>query len=375
MVARDHHRSNTRRTALSHSRFDLITGRVDHTHHTHEGQPALNGRRLNHSGQLVDIFIRHRQHTQRATTHIEIGRVQSLTILIGQRTLLATHVNLLAAGQHLVHRALHSHQQSSRRGVAVNGCHQFALRIKRDLSLTRSFGVERIFIESPLQTQVEQSRLGWVAKCLHSITFAAQLAVIGEVGNTHQQSLGIGIDHIVSHQHIVGIDMRYGHSVLGQRTRLVRADYGRTTERLDRGQIADNRILLSQTLHTDCQHDGRNRRQTFGDRRRSQTHRRHKHRHKVVAIQHTHHKYQYADSQRCHRQILTQLIQTLLHRGFGFGHGLDHRGDLAHLRALAHSRNHTATTTIGNRTRRKSHIRSVANRSLALDGRGLLLDG
>ena len=110
VVARDHHRTNTRRTALSHSRFDLLTRRVDHTHHTHEGQPALNACRLNHSGQFVDIFIRHRQHTQRATTHIEIGRIQSLTILIGQRTLLATHVNLLAAGQHLVHRALHSHQ-------------------------------------------------------------------------------------------------------------------------------------------------------------------------------------------------------------------------------------------------------------------------
>ena len=257
----------------------------------------------------------------------------------------------------------------------MNGCHQFALRIERDLCRTRSLRVERIFIESPLQTQVEQSRLGRVAKCLHSITFTAQLTVICEVGNTHQQSLSIGIDHIVSHQHIVGIDMRYGHSVLGQRTRLVRADHGRTSERLNRGQVADNRILLSQTLHADRQHDSRNRGQTFGDRRRSQTHRRHKHRHQVVAIQHTHHKYQHADSQRCHRQILTQLIQTLLHRGFGFGHRLDHRGDLAHLRVLAHGCNYTATTTIGNRTRRKSHIGSVANRSLALDGRGLLLDG
>jgi hypothetical protein len=71
----------------------------------------------------------------------------------------------------------------------------------------------------------------------------------------------------------------HGHLVARQGAGLVRADYGRAAQCLDRRQAADDRVTLRHAPDADGQGDGEHRRQTLRDHRHRQCDSRHEHRH------------------------------------------------------------------------------------------------
>ncbi len=60
------------------------------------------------------------------------------------------------------------------------------------------------------------------------------------------------------------VDDRHGHAVLGQCARLVGADDRHRTQRLDRRQLADERVAAQHALRAEGQRHGDDRRQPFG---------------------------------------------------------------------------------------------------------------
>ena len=77
-----------------------------------------------------------------------------------------------------------------------------------------------------------------------------------------------GTGHFVIHPgRINGL---HGHLVLGQRAGFVRADDGRTAQRFDRRQLADDHMTFGHAGDTDSQGDGHCHRQTLGDSRHGQ---------------------------------------------------------------------------------------------------------
>ena len=187
------------------------------------------------------------------------------------------------------------------------------------------------------------------------------------------------------------------HLVLRQRAGLVGADRRGGTQRLDRGEFADQRVALDHLAHAEGQADRDDGGQTFrhggdgqadGDQKRldqlvlkllevraqtavggeDQT---------EVGIAHDgDDEHQRADHQRRQAQRLAQLIEFLLQRGRFFFKRLDHLGDQADLRGHARAGDDAFAAAIRHHRAHVGRVLAVAQRRFFLQRHaGFFLDG
>ena len=168
--------------------------------------------------------------------------------------------------------------------VSVDGAHELPLRRERDLSDAWQARLERFIRETGLACGDEQCALGRVAlhdpaavALLHgcvvrpvsdgqcSLKLVAERPIDGAAALPRYFALGRVARSTERHTPAGGDDGAHGHLVLRQRAGLVGGDDARRAERLDGGQVADDRVSPSHALHADRQHGGDDGRQSLGD--------------------------------------------------------------------------------------------------------------
>ncbi len=163
-------------------------------------------------------------------------------------------------------------------------------------------------------------------------------------------------------------DRAHRHLVLGQRPRLVRADGGDGTQRLDGVQPPRDGVAARHVLHADCQRDRHDRRQSLGDHRDGEADRGHEQLTPVRAMDDpAEDDQQDGDSQHDRGEHLPEPVHLLGQRS---REGLDvrhHRVDLADLRVHARGDDDAPAGPAGHQGAREGHGRPVADAGVGVD--------
>ena len=169
-----------------------------------------------------------------------------------------------------------------------------------------------------------------------------------------------------------------GHLVLRERAGLVGADYLRTSERLDRGELAYNRIFLRHICDAYREHYSNNGGEPLGNRRDGETHCDHEHINYALEYQRgvaarerrTLHKQrkgedENADAEHEKCQRFGELRELLLQRGLPVLSFCYRVGYFAHLGVHARVGDDRFAAPVDDGAAHISHIFSVAERDVA----------
>ena len=354
MVARDHHGTHAGFLTLLDSCLHLRTHGVDHTKKTHKHQVVLDTLGRGILGDLVQRTVRSSQHAERTVCHTLVSSQHSGAVLIGQRQILTVTANVRTLLQNLVGSALGELQNPTVR-LTVNGGHHLTHAVKGSLCHTGCGTVQLGLADTQRIGVVDQCTLGRLA---HGLTLFGVEGCVRALCHCACQQLNL-LAVVVHHRHLV----------LGQSTRLIRADDLRTTQRFHRRQALDDGLFLCHTGHTHRQHDGHHRCQTLGDSRNRQRHRNDK------GIQNSiqriadqlctvkddlEHEDEHADRQHQNAQDLGQFVQALLQRcGFLFGL-CQHVRNLTHFGIHTRSHHNSLCTAVHDGTTHIHHVLAVA---------------
>ena len=274
-----------------------------------------------------------------------------------------------AALQDHVHSALGQHHQAA--GQLMNRRHQLAVRIKGDLSQTGPAGTDIFFLEAKPLTQTDQCSLGGIAH----LVLLIHSSVTAQQGGTQQRLLqGIVEVHLLHGTgHAGGVQLLYGHLVLGQGAGFIRADDRHAAKAFHSLQLADDGVFPGHFLCTEGQHDRHYRGQRLRNCRNSQCHSKQEGTHDVLLPhKHADAKENSTDRQNADRKLLAETVQRHLQRSLLLLSALQQSGNAAHLGVHTSASNQKTGTAIGHKAAGEHHVLPVTQSHITFYGLHLL---
>ena len=272
MIAGDHLDADAGRAAVACGLQGLRAGRVDQAQKAQENQPALD---VDHCQPHCVVLDRERRHGQ----HTLAVRGETLDVAMP-----AGHVQDAVAARgalgpaHLEHAFRCAFDMDDGRvvGRGVQRRHVAMPSVERDLVEAPEALPRGRRLEASLGGENQQCRLHWIAFDRPACMGPPEMSVVAEQGsqrNLAEDRIVGGLDRpfrrVPDPRHReapVGRDYRlHGHLVAGERAGLVTADRRHRSERLDRGQAADDGVPGRHPTDPDRERDRHHRRQAFRD--------------------------------------------------------------------------------------------------------------
>ena len=228
-----------------------------------------------------------------------------------------------------------------RRRAACTVLIRLRLRVERHLADAREGGAQAGDVDAGAVRRGQQRRLRRVAeqrqlavgrrarrrrRCTAARPDGEQAVTAGRVPHRRYRaprSSGVGAGDV---------DDGDGHPVLGQRAGLVRADDRHRAERLDGGELADERVAAQHPLRADRQREGHDGGQALGDDRHGDADRGEHQLRQRLAGQRAEGDDEEGDGHPAERELLADAVEPLLQRRLRGGDALQHRGDAARAR-------------------------------------------
>ena len=274
VIAGDHLHADSGLPAGRHCGDGLGARRIDHSHQTEQGEPALEVGRGEGVAGCVPPARRHRQHP-----HAPPGPGLDL-FQDGAGVDRGAPGREGTAAQHHLGRSLQENPAGPV-GPPVQRGHVPVLRLEGQDVETRRGAPERLGLQAGLSRRHHQRRLGGVAGHREPGAGLLHVGVVAERGGTEEVE-GRGVRH---HRHAAGEEpplgrpagplhlerpgrcpeRQHGHLVAGQGTGLVGADHRGGAERLHGRQLADDGVTRRHALHPDGECDGDDGRQSLRD--------------------------------------------------------------------------------------------------------------
>ncbi len=160
---------------------------------------------------------------------------------------------------------------------------------------------------------------------------------------------------------VEGPQALHEHAALRESARLVGADDRDGTERLDRGQPANERVVADHALRPEGEPDRHHGRQRLGDGRHGEAHGGEEHQLGVLATRHAGHEHHDADGDGGHRQPAPEHGEPLLQRRMGRLVLLEQTGDLAERRLHARGDHDAARPAVHDRGALEHHVAPVTD--------------
>ena len=252
MVTGDHHGADAGALGIGHCSHRFGAGRVDHRDQADKDIALLVIQR--EFTDAVQLPAAKGQHTQTLLGEVVVYLHDLLPVLLGEGAdPIGGHDPVRALQQH-IDGAL-GHQGGDSLDL-LQGGHQFAVGVKGQLGQPLMLAAVSAFLHTEVFAQQYQSHLGGVTDG------GATLLVVGGIAGQQccfeQQALGIvGQFQILAVAELaIGIDLFYGHAVLGEGTGLIRTDDRDSTQAFHRLEFLDDGILLGHLLGSDGQYNG-----------------------------------------------------------------------------------------------------------------------
>ena len=266
---------------------------------------------------------------------------------------------------------------------AVHGAHPLAGRVERQLVDTGHGLSQRLDVEPRVVGGLEERRLGGVThEPDGAIGVDVQLTVVAQQCADEQRTRpsrrgpdrrgGIGVE-----LHLMAGHVEHGdrHLVLGERARLVGADHRDRAERLDSGQLADERMATQHALRADGERERDDGGKTFGDDCDSDADRG---QHQVSGRFTSDRPHRHDGERHGHPdqgELLADPIEATLQRRLLGLHTLQQAGDVPQLGAHTGRDDHTSTPPGADLGTRVGHAQAIAEREVvSIDLVDLLVD-
>ncbi len=266
MVAGDHDDADPGLAAARDRLRHFPMRRIDHGHESEEGKRTLDRLRRQGLGAMRDVPRRHSEH---AIGLLRKGAAleEELFPFSGRhRTARPPLHDVIAQGNHELGGALDQGHQLAL--DPVNRAHALAVGIEGDLVHA---GKPLAVGDAEALNELGEGDFGRIAlpEGLAAMT-PNPSGVVAERERLEEplplgQGLGMDAAPVAHERALSNVDdgavdeqLLDPHPILGERAGLVRADHGRAAERLDRGQVLDERLPLrhSLTAHREGERDG-----------------------------------------------------------------------------------------------------------------------
>jgi len=369
VVSGDHDGADAGRATFVDGGLYLRTDGIDHTAESDEAKIVFDRFRFIDGRGIRQLFHRGGEYAQRLIRHRLVGGENLGAKLRCQRDGRAVHKHLGAALQNFIRRSF-GELYDAAISRFMNGGHHFPHGIEGHLSDSRKFRLLRIFVKSELCCVIDKRTFARLSD--RFARFRIKLCVGAERHRGGKQIF------VVAEM----IDDR--HFILRQRAGLVGADDLRTSERFDRGQLADDRVALRHVGDADGEHDRDDRRKSLrygGDCEGDGDHKR---------IQNDIDGKSVADGERTDeidsedddadadneiREDFTELSELLLERRLAFLRLCERIGDFAHFGIHAGCRHDRFSAAVNDGTTHEHHIFPIAERDVAVLSGGKRLIG
>ena len=360
MVAGYHNGGYARAAALLYSRLDLRANGVYHAGKADEYQVMLErlGRKI--VGRGVVFSHRRREHAQSLIRHPLVFRGYCCPYLVCHRNDFSVDKGVGAEIDDNIGSTLCVLNNAVR--CLVDGGHHLSAGVKRSFADSRAVAFQLALMKSEAYRKVYESRFGGFSRDC-SIRILLRVGAEGH-GSCEQLFVAVMIDD--------------GHLILRESACLVRADYLRAAERLNSGELADNRIFLRHVRNAYRQHDSDHRRKSLGNGGNGEADGYHKHVDNALEYQRgiaaresgalheqREREDENADSKHEEGESLRESRKLFLERGLSvlcLCYGV---GYLAHLGVHARVGDDRLAASVDDGAAHISHIFSVAERNIA----------
>ena len=360
MVAGYHNGGYARAAAFFDCRLDLRADGVNHARESDEYQIMLErlGRKI--VGRGVVFSHRRREHAQSLIRHPLVFRGYCRPYLVCHRNDFSVNKSVGAEVDDNIGSTLCVLNNAVR--YLVDGGHHFPARVKRGFADSRAVCFQIALVHPEAYREVHESRFGGFSRDC-SVRILLRVRAEG---------------HRSCDKPAVAVVVNDGHLILRESACLVRADYLRASERLNSGELADNRIFLRHVRNAYRQHDSDNGGESLGNGGNGEADGYHKHVDNALEYQRgitarerrTLHKQrkgedENADAEHEKGESLRESRKLFLERGLSVLRLCYGVGYLAHLGVHARVGDNGLAASVDNGAAHIRHVLSVAQRNIA----------
>ncbi len=256
----------------------------------------------------------------------------------------------------------------------VEGRHELVLGVEGHLADAREDAPRLVDVHAALLGEDDERRLGRVADDLavahrrvvrqghrQEVRLEGRVAVAGDAEDLALRRVALALDVVATPD---DDQLARGHLVEGQRPRLVGANRGRRTERLDGAQPLDDRALRRERLRAERQHrrhDGGQARRDRGDREADPDQEQLV---EVLAADQPEEDHERQGARGHDRDEEGELVELARERRLLLLHLAEHPGDLADLGRHPRRRDHHLAAATSHGRVHVRHVEAVAERDL-----------